>query len=508
MREDRIRRTAVPASAHRLALAIVGALLLAGCTVGPAYVRPDVALPAAFDQADAGPQVGAHGSAVWRAFDDPALDALIERTLAANTSIAQARARFEETRALSGLRVFSRIPTVTAGAGADRSNPSAEDPFLPPGQPTTDTYRAGFDASWELDLFGHLRNPSRAIVKRTEADAASLRDMQLVMVAETAQAYFALRGAQRREALAGENIAAANEVLRIIDLLADAGRLNAVDAARARAQRDSLAAALPRREAERIAQEQRLAVLTAQPVADLRAQVGEAAAFPALPELVATGTPEAWLKRRPDILAAERQLAASYNDVGAAVAEFFPRLVLNGAFGWTGQQAGSLGESAAERWQWGPSLSWRFLDLGRVRQNVRAAEARADGAEARYRETVLRALEETENALAGYRASHRAATELGQAAAAAQEASRLSRLRFEAGADDALALLQTEQTRIELEDAAVQAEASRATALVALYKAVAGDFADVPQDAAQRSSTTAASAAIQAMARPALTRAP
>lgn len=468
-----------PSTALALALS---AALLAGCTVGPAYVRPDVPLPAEFDQASSPQTAGAPGTAVWQAFDDPALDGLIARTLVANTSIAQARARFEETRALSGLRVFSLFPTVTAGADASRSKPSTQDPFLPPGQPTTDTYRAGFDASWELDLFGFLRNPSRAIVKRSEADAAALRDMQLVMVAETAQAYFALRGAQRREALAKENVAAADEVLRIIALLAEAGRLNAVDAARAKAQRDSLAAGLPQREAERIAQEQRLAVLTAQPVQAVREAVGPGAAFPALPELVATGTPEQWLKRRPDIIAAERQLAAAYNDVGAEMAEFFPRLLLNGGFGWTGQQAGTLGESAAERWQWGPSLSWRFLDVGRVRQNVKAAEARADGAEARYRETVLRALEETENALAGYRASHQAATELGNAAAAAQEASRLSRLRFEAGADDALALLQTEQTRIELEDAAVQAQASRANALAALYKAVAGDFAGAPPE--------------------------
>ena len=251
-----------------------------------------------------------------------------------------------------------------------------------------------------------------------------------------------------------------------------------MDAARAKAQRDSLAAALPARDAEQVAQEQRLAVLTALPAAAVRDIVGEQAKLPMLPALVAIGTPEQWLKRRPDIIAAERQLSAAYNDVGEEVAQFFPRLVLNGAFGWTSQQASGLGTSGAERWQWGPSLSWRFLDIGRVRQMVKAAEARADGAEARYRETVLRALEETENALAGYRASNQAASTLREAATAAQDASRLSRMRFEAGADDVLALLQTEQTRIELEDAAVQAEASRAFALAALYKAVAGDFAE------------------------------
>lgn len=463
-----------------IALAVAAALL-AGCTVGPKHTRPELPLPTAFDQASAEQAAAAPGTAVWRAFDDPALAALIERTLAANTSIAQAEARLAETRALSGLSVFALFPTITAATDASRSRASNQDPFVPPGLGTIETYRAGFDANWELDLFGSVRNPSRAIRARTEANAAELRGVRLTMVAETAQAYFALRGAQRRLALAKENLEAADEVLKVIELLFENGRQNGVDFARARAQRSSLAANLPQREAELVAQEQRLAVLTAQPVAAVREQVGEASGFPALPALVTTGTPEDWLQRRPDIAAAERRLAASRNDVGEEIAQFFPKLFLNGAFGWTGQTANVLGDAGAERWQWGPALTWRFLDFGRVRQNVKAAEARADGAEALYRETVLRALEETENALAGYRASNRAATELGEAAEAAREASRLSRLRFDAGADDALTLLQTEQTRIDLEDAAVQAQTARTTALAALYKAVAGDFAEAAE---------------------------
>lgn len=467
--------------ARGLALAIAAALL-AACTVGPPHTRPDVSLPTEFDQASASQTAAAPGTAVWQAFDDPALARLIERTLVANTTIAQAEARLAETRALSGLSRYSLFPTVTAATDASRSRASNQDPFVPPDLGTTETYRAGFDATWELDLFGGLRNPSRAIRARVEANDAELRSARLSMVAETAQTYFALRGAQRRLALAKENLAAADEVLGVIELLFENGRQNGVDFARARAQRNSLAANLPQREAELVAQEQRLAVLTAQPVAAVREQVGEASTFPELPDLVTAGTPEAWLKRRPDIAAAERRLAASRNDVGEEIAQFFPKLFLNGAFGWTGQAANVLGDANAERWQWGPSLTWRFLDFGRVRQDVKAAEARADGADAQYRETVLRALEETENALAGYRASNRAAVELGNAADAAKEASRLSRLRFEAGADDALALLQTEQTRIDLEDAAVQAQTARTTALAALYKAVAGDFAQAADD--------------------------
>ncbi|MGL6289815.1 MAG: efflux transporter outer membrane subunit [Silanimonas sp.] len=470
----------------------IAAALLAGCTVGPKHVRPDVALPTEFDQASSEQTAAAPGTAVWQAFDDPALGGLIERTLAANTTIAQAEARLAETRALSGLSRYSLFPTVTAATDASRSRASNQDPFVPPGLGTIETYRAGFDASWEIDLFGGLRNANRAIRARVEADGAELRNARISMVAETAQTYFALRGAQRRLALAKENLAAADEVLGVIELLFENGRQNGVDFARARAQRNSLAANLPQREADLVAQEQRLAVLTAQPVATLREQIGEADGFPTLPELVTAGTPEDWLQRRPDIAAAERRLAASRRDVGEEIAQFFPKLFLNGAFGWTGQAANVLGDSGAQRWEWGPSLTWRFLDFGRVRQTVKAAEARADGSEALYRETVLRALEETENALAGYRASNRAAIELGNAADAAGEASRLSRLRFEAGADDALALLQTEQTRIDLEDAAVQAQTARTTALAALYKAVAGDFAEAAAPGTDASTETAA----------------
>jgi multidrug efflux system outer membrane protein len=446
-------------------------------------VRPDVPLPTVFDQSSADQSDAVPGTSVWKAFDDPKLDALIARTLQANTTVAQAQARFEETRSLAGLSFFSLFPTLTASAGATRSKASSDDPFVQPGQGKSDVYRAGFDASWEIDLFGGLRNSSRAIHARRDADAAALRDTRLSMVAETAQAYFSLRGAQQRLALAKDNLTAADEVLRVTRLLAENGRLNHLDLSRAMSQRDALAAALPEREVELVRHEQRLAVLTAQPVAQVREQVGESAGFPPLPDMVAIGTPETWLRRRPDIEAAERRLAASYSDVGEEVAQFFPKLFLNGAFGWTGQAASAIGSVGSERWEWGPSLTWRFLDFGRVRQYVKAAEARADGSEALYRETVLRALEETENALAGYRASNRASFELGNAAKAAGEAARLSRMRFDAGADDLLSLLQTEQARIELEDSAVQAQTARTTALAALYKALAGDFAEAQTEA-------------------------
>ncbi len=464
------------ATMSRAILAMVGVALLAACTVGPRHRRPDMPLPASFDQASADAAQQPAGSKLWAGFGSAELDALIARALEANTTIAQSAARLAETRALSGLSIYSWFPTITAEGDQERSQFSGQDPFSQPGAGQFETWRAGFDAVWEIDLFGSPRNQQKAIRRRAEADEASLADVRLSMVAETAQAWFSLIGARERLALQRRQLANLEENVAILNARVDAGNSTALDLARAESQARSLAASVPQAEADVVRQEQRLAVLTAWPVETLRAHLAPATTIPELPELVATGTPEHWLKRRPDIRAAERQLAAATADVGVEIAEYFPKLELLGDFGWTAQSRDQIGDAASERWRYGPSLSWSFLNFGRVRQNVKAAEARADGAVARYQETVLRALEETENALAGFRASNQAEDELRAAAAAAGEAARLARLRYDVGASDYLTLLDAERTQLDLEDQHVQAASRRATALAALYKALAGDL--------------------------------
>jgi multidrug efflux system outer membrane protein len=452
------------------------AAALAACTVGPRHRVPEVALPLKFDQATADAAAQPAASGLWAAFGSNELDALIARALEANTTIAQAAARLAETRALSGLSPYSLAPTITAEAGSDRSKFSVDDPFGPPGGLRTETYRAGFDASWEIDLFGGLRSENRAIKRRVEADTASLADVRLSIIAETAQAWFALIGARERHALKERQLVNLEENIAILEARVDAGSSSQLDLARAEAQLRSLAATVPVAESDLVRQEQRLAVLTAWPVETLRMRLASATAIPELPALVATGTPEEWLRRRPDIRAAERELAAATHDVGDEIAEFFPKVELIGSFGWTGQERSAIGEAAAERWSYGPSITWTFLNFGRVMQNYRASQARRSGAIARYQETVLRALEETENALAGFRAANRAEDQLRAGATAAAEAARLARMRYEVGAGDYLALLDAERTRLDLEDQHVQAATNRATALAALYKALAGDI--------------------------------
>ena len=459
-------------------LASVISAALTGCMVGPEYKKPELTLPEQFDQVPAGQDALSRENTLWSAFNDPALNALIARAQQQNKSVVQAAARLQETRALRGLYFYSWFPTITAAASEERSRASNRDPFIPSGTGIKDTYRAGFDASWEIDLFGGTRQQKNAITSESKASAYQLKGAQLSVSAEVAQAFFALRGAQQRLAIQNQNIENLQQTDRVLAARLKEGRGSALEVAQNRTLILQVEAQLPVIEAEIVRQEQRLGVLTVQSVAALRETLQMSKSMPTLPALQAIGTPEQWVRRRPDILAAEQQFAAANARVGEKVSDYFPKLNLFGSFGWTAQGFGDLGDSSAERWSYGPSLSWSFLNAGRVRQNVKAAEARADAAAAAYQETVLLALEDTENALAQYRASNQSVQQLQQAAEQSRKARDLARLRYETGATDFLTLLDAERTLLAVEDAGAQAGTAQATSLALVYKALGGDFAE------------------------------
>jgi multidrug efflux system outer membrane protein len=458
--------------------------LLASCAVGPRYVPPQAGVPAGFDAARGADFVSAAVTPqLWRSFGDPGLEALIERALLENRGLGQAQARLAEARALRGLTVYGLFPTVTAAADRERNQPSRFDPFLPPDQPSTTVYRAGFDAAWELDLFGASRSAAKAAFGEADAAEADLQALRISTAAEVAQAWFSLRGARQRRAVLARTLANAEDDARILQASMEAGRGTELDVARSRTLGATIAAQLPEVEAQIIRHEQRLAVLAALPVEDVRARLPDPGLpLPAPGSVVAIGTPVEWLARRPDVRAAERRLAVATARVGVETADFFPRVSLLGSFGYTAQARGSLFDSSAQRWSYGPSLSWSFLDVGRVRQRVRAAEARNAGALAAFDETVLRALEETENALAAYRSASEALAASEAGLAASGRALELAQARHAAGASDYLVVLDTERTRLDFESRCIELRVARATALAALHKALAGDFT-IPAEA-------------------------
>ncbi|MEM9335537.1 MAG: efflux transporter outer membrane subunit [Pseudomonadota bacterium] len=462
----------------RHASLLLVAFCLAACAAGPDYVAPETSLPGAFDNADSGTEGDRVAIAgLWSSLDNPDLDRLIDAALSNNTDIRQALATLNETRALSGLQIFSLFPTVTINGSTERVTQSTDDPFSFPGAGIIERYRAGFDASWEIDVFGSLKRQAEQIDYLVEADTATLNAVRIAIIAEVAQSYFTWRGETLRETLIASNVALQGERVDILEATLDAGRGTSLDVERARADERALAASLPLAEASTERALQRLAALTRLPASELRDSLQLPESRESLPALITLGTPDEWLSRRPDVLAAERRLAAASADIGVQKAEYFPKINLTGEFGWIGPDASAIGDANAERWQFAPTISWRILDFGRVRQRVRAAEARFDGALVGYESAWVLALEETENALAQYDATTRRVAALEQAVVSGSRAAELARLRYDAGADNFLSVLDAERTRIDLENELALSRTDRATALAALYKALGGDFA-------------------------------
>lgn len=477
MGEHLFRASASPLP-RRLAAAVVLSLATSGCVVGPSFERPEPIVPASFAEADGAVLDAARpaGVAVWSDFGDPALDVLVGRALDRNLGLAQAAARLDEARAIRGIEAAALFPQAASGADRERSRPSGRDPFIPSDIGITETWRVGFDAQWEIDVFGGARQARRRARADEAAAASDLAAARVAVAAEVAQAYFSLRAEQARLVVQRRQVDNLRESLRLLELRRDAGRGTELDVARSNALGLAIASRLPQTEAAIARHEQRLAVLAAMPLVELRETLGAPRDLPALPEVVPVGNPEDWIRRRPDVAAAEQRLASATAAVGVAVADYFPKLSLTGGFGWTAQAAGDLGEDFAERWRAGPSIRWAFPDFIVIRQTVRASEARLAGAEAAWRERVLLALEEVESAMATYRAALRTAGALERSVVRAGDALGIARLRFDAGAADSVIVLDAERTLLDLEDQLASARLARATAFAALHKALAGDF--------------------------------
>lgn len=474
------------AALTRWALAAATAALLAGCAaVGPDHQRPAVALDERFVQAGtASPdarQVRADIATFWRGFNDPVLDALVDRAIAANTDLRIAQARLQEARAGLDVADAAGRPGLGLSGSAERAvQPLTQRPGTTRSERTGNTFDASFIASWEIDLFGGLRRASEAAGARVSASEAGIEAARTSVVAEVARNYLQLRGLQQRLRFTEDSLANQREALRITQARVDAGRSNELDLARARSLVASTEAALPALQAEVERSALRLATLTAQPPRTVLAQLAAPAPLPVLPvtDLAAlpVGTPQAWLQRRPDLIAAERELAAATADIGVATASLYPRLSLSGLLGFNAPRLGDLFDSAAARYAVGAGISWTPFDGGATRARIRASEARAQQSLARFDQAVALAIEDTETAFSGYTRSAQRAGRLDEATRQAEEAARLARIRFDAGVTDFLAVLDAEREVLRLGDQRVQAQADTAAALVAVYRALGGGW--------------------------------
>jgi len=465
-------------------ISVLAAALLAACAVGPDHVRPTLALPQSFDTgrtpeatdaaATGVPRVDA---AFWQAFGDPQLDALVEDTLVANHDLRIALARFDRANALLRGAGFDRLPTLTASATAASSRVSADQaPGVARDARDTDSFDVGIGASWELDLFGRVRRNVEAGRADVAASADDLRALQVAIVGEVATAYLDLRGLQERLRVATENAGNQQQTLVLVQTRREAGQDSDFDSARASAQAASTSARIPALEAEIAVATHRIAVLTGRPPDALRAQLTAARALPDVPRSIDPGTPADVLRVRPDVAAAEQRLHSATARVGVATADLFPRLTLGGLIGSQAGDIDALFGRDTETRMVALGIDWSFLDIGRVRARIAAADADASMELARYQQTVLRALEDTGNALVRFDRAHDADVELERAARDSARAAQLARMRFDAGATGLLDVLDAERTQLQAEDAFAAGRARTATQAVALYRALAGGW--------------------------------
>lgn len=435
----------------------------------------------------------------WKRFDDAKLTELVERALRENHDLRIALARFESANALLRGAKFDRLPTITAQANASASKLSSDQAAaVPGGRRSGHSYDAGAVLSWELDLFGRVRSGVNAQAADTAAAADDLRALQVAIVAEVARDYFTLRGLQERLRVAQESEASQAETLHIVEAGLDAGRGTEFDSVRARAQLETTSARVPNLRAQISAMVRHLAVLCGQLPEALDTELASAHALPELPPNVDPGTPGDLLLRRPDVAAAQARLVAATARIGVARADLFPHFTLGGLLGTQAIHTGSLFEHGSETHLLALGIDWSFLDFGRVRARLAAAHANADGELARYEQTVLRALEETENALTRYDEALRQDQQLVRAAADSANAWQLARMRYEAGAIGFFEVLDAERSDLQAEDAAAQQRAQSYADLVGIYQALAGGWPEVSprNERADDTATAARSAAL------------
>lgn len=480
-------------------IATLAAALLAACAVGPEHVRPaPPTLADAFRDpvdgapaADASAAPAAADAAFWNAFGDPLLDALVGEALARNHDLQAALARYDQANALLRGARFDLLPTVVAQGEAASSRASASQA---PGESRetretrdTDGYSAGVAASWELDLFGRVRRNVEAGRAAAAAQAADLQALQVAIVGEVVANYVEVRGLQERLRVARGNVDNQADTLRLVEARVAAGGGSDFDSARARAQLDTTRATVPALEAALGAAVHRLGVLTGQPPDAWAPRLAEARPLPALPAGPDPDSPGGLLRRRPDIAAAEQRLHAATARIGVATADLFPRFTLSGLIGSQSVDAGRLFERDSETRLVALGIDWSFLDVGRVRARLAAAESGADLALAEYRQAVLLALEDAGNALVRYERSREEDALLERAARDSARAAELARLRFDAGAAGLLDVLDAERTRLQAEDAFAAARARSVAAAAGVYRSFAGGWPQaLPQPIADR----------------------
>lgn len=458
----------------RLTVLLAGAALLSACAAGPDY-QPSPVDPAqsgGFVSAQTGPFVAGEAPRDWwRLYDDPLLDDLVTQALAANRDVAVAAANLDQVRAALGEARSGRLPSTTVtGQGVRlRQQDPASGRFF-----EDDSFAAGFEAAYEVDFFGRVRRSIEAARADTGAAEALLDSARITVAAETARAYADICAANLQIETARRTLDLQQETFDLTARQLEIGRGAGLDVARARAQLESTRASVPPLEAQRESALFRLAILTGRPPSQAPIAAAACATVPEVRTPIPVGDGAALLTRRPDVREAERRLAAASARVGVATASLYPSVTLGGNIATQAAGSGDLGEDYT--FSVGPLIRWNFPNILAARARIAQAGAGAEAALASFEQTQLNALQETESALVQYAKSLERRAALERAVAEGRRAARLSRMRFDAGVDSFLIVLDSERTLAGLEAELAQSQAQVASNQIAVFRALGGGW--------------------------------
>lgn len=463
-------------------LAIFATLVfVSGCAVGPDYQPPKAEAPAQWSSPLAGGETNSPAvlAGWWKNFNDTNLDSLVAQAVRSNLDLRIAEARVREARAEHDVAAGGFWPSVGGSAGYTRNRYGANQfpPLAGFGVPLDyNLYNAGFDAAWELDIFGGTRRAVEAANAGLGAAEFGQRAVLVSLLAEVARNYIETRGYQRRLAIARQNIQVETDILNLTRNRFQNGLSSDLDVQQATALLNNTTAQVPSLETGFQRSAHHLAVLLGRPPGALLDQMSAGKPIPAAPPVVPAGLPSDLLQRRPDVQRAERELAAATARIGAAKADLFPKFSLTGTVGLQSESTGNWFDYGSRYWSAGPTLQWDIFEAGRIRANVRVQTARQEQALDAYQQTVLTALEDAENALTAYAKEQVRRESLSRSEQANRQALELSNQLYKNGLADFLRVLDAERSLYAAQDALVQSDQMISLDLVQLYKALGGGW--------------------------------
>jgi NodT family efflux transporter outer membrane factor (OMF) lipoprotein len=471
------------------AVAIV--VTLTGCAVGPNYHTPKIKVPEGFAAASGTPAATASGKAAvdltqwWRALNDHQLESLIDRAIRTNPSLEIALTRLQEARTFETVVAGHALPNLQASAGVGRGTGSdlTRGRVAPPLTSASNTAGLqhitsvyGFDAAWEIDLFGKYRREAEAARYDTEALAAARNAVLTTVVADVVRAYLDMRGLQTQQAILRQNLQSAQKLLDLMQARFDRGITNELDATLARRQLSTLRSKAAPLASRISAAQYAIAVLLGQFPEELVQELAKPQLIPSVPDQIDAGLPLDLIRRRPDVIEAERLLAGSTARIGVATARLFPSLVLSAGAGNQAQGLGVTPHVDQFIWSAGAGAIFPLLDFGTLDAQVNVADLRTHEVLIAYKQTILRAVQEVDTAMRSYVAQQDRLRNLGEALAASQRALSLASQRYDRGLTDSLNVVDAEREQYDIEEQYATAQVAVGEQFVALCKGLGGGW--------------------------------